>query len=72
MRIEEGLWQNCKLVSFFLEIFKVVYFAPKNMHISKNAIKFNILFFQNDLPAYIYIYKCIDNFKFLKPQKSYE
>ena len=31
---------NYKLIHFFLQIFKFVHFAPKNMRISKNSIIF--------------------------------
>ena len=49
--------RTSKFLYFFLQIFKVVYFAKKNMCILKNSIKFIILFFfKRDITVYIYIY----------------
>ena len=39
-----------KLVGFFLQIFKVFYFFPKNTPFSKNSLKFIIhIFFQKEM-----------------------
>ena len=46
-----------KLVFVFLQIFKVVYFAKKNMQFSKIFLKFIILFFsKRDNWVYVYMY----------------
>ena len=60
-------------VIFFKQIFKVVYFAQKNTHLSKNSLKFIIkyLFFHKEVIGYTYICsKCIDNLKFTISLKS--
>ena len=57
VRIQESPWQNYKFVRFFLQIFKVVYFAPpppKKYTYFKNFHKiYYSFFFQNDFPVYI-------------------
>ena len=57
---------------FFLQIFKVVYFAEKNTRILKNSIKFSIHLKKTEIRNTYIFTKCIDNFKFSISLKSYE
>ena len=59
---------------FFLQIFKVVYFAQKKyVHFKKFHKIYNSIFFQKPIIGNTYIFtKYIDNFKFSISLKSYE
>ena len=65
VRISNYLGIPINFYFFLLQIFLIVYFAKKNMRISKNSIKFIIHFFQKKIIWHIYIFtKYNANFKF--------
>ena len=66
VHIQESLWQNYKSYFLFYKFLKLFILPEKNTRISKNSIKFIIIFFFKMTVLYKYIFiKCIDNSNFL-------
>ena len=74
VRITNYLGILINLFLFFYTFLKLLILPKKNTRISKNSIKFIILFFlQKEIIGHTYICtKCKDNFKFSISLKSYE